>query len=270
MKRKALRSLVAAALLGASAMVPVSTGTAVADAKGADVVAFGDSFTANGGMDVARSVPPKSWNPQCRTDKANWPKLAGKVAHKSVADYSCNGTMGFTLATYLENAIVKGDLGRNTSDVVLMFGGLSPLFYVDSAGHIVNNPQASPKPYRDALNLLKQRVHQVAPKAKVTLVSYPRLVEDDKVCPALSVPVNLPGATHVERSVNQTVKATAEDLGFGFVDVYGESKGHSPCAPGHERWVNIIPEPLVPSVMPSHPTDKGHVEMGKLVGAAIS
>lgn len=268
-KKNAIRSAVCAALMGATALVPGVISTASAQDHGAQIVTFGDSFTANGGADPARTTPPNiDWNPQCRTDNNNWPKVAARDLGKTIADYSCNGTFGITAAAYLETAIQKGDLGPATEEVVLMVGGLDPLFYVDAAGNLANAESAG-GPFQELVRVMQNRVREVAPNARFSLSSYTRLTDEDKICPALGQGLPVPGSSDLETRINGTIANTAKNLGAHFVDVYSASAGHSPCAAPQDRWVVIIPDPTSPSVMPNHPTDSGHLAIGKVVADGL-
>lgn len=266
MKKNTIRGMVVAALMGISALLPGVVPTSSAQEQGAQMVTFGDSFTANGGSDPARTTPPSAeWLPHCRTDNNNWAKVAARALNKSIADYSCNGTFGIPLAIYLDAAIQKGDLGPATEDVVLMIGGLDPLFYGDVVTNLTKRPELLGTPFQEAMRLLQNRVREVAPKARLTFATYPRLTDNDQVCPTFGQVLPAPGATIIESGINETVRNISQALGAHFVDVYAASAGHSPCAVPEERWTAIIPDPVAPSVMGSHPTDLGHLEMGKIM-----
>lgn len=263
------------------------------------LVAFGDSFTANSSQGVrpTEATQLSLWA-NCSTDMENWPKIAGAELGKTVGDWSCNGTGSLPqlqLQAYVESAILYGDLGANTEDVVLMYGGMDATQWVDVAGELVAVlPTEQPTIFRETIAWVKNRVAQVAPNARVSLVSYPEWATNDTLCVVnvngaaeqlatqLSVPaealsvvdpvtvgVPVPGATRIQEALRDSVKSAAEHNGVNFIDVYQASIGHGTCNPDPEqRWtVGAVDSEL--ASMPNHPTVVGEYAMAGVIANGL-
>ncbi len=246
----------------------------VAPAGVKDMVVFGDSFSANAGKNGPRGLEPGQ-NPlvaNCATDMENWPKAAARNLGMSIGDWSCNGTGGMPvvqLAAYLELAIQHGDLGRGTKEVVLMYGGMDALQWVDVAGQLVGQNNLDPTVYRDTMRHVKNRVNEVAPGARVTLLSYPEFATNDQLClvntPGRVHPIPAPGGNQIQGALRDSIRSAAAYAGVNFIDVYQASLGHGTCAPRDEdRWVAGFVDPVM-GPMTNHPTVHGSIAMGNLV-----
>lgn len=244
-------------------------------AKGVkQLVTFGDSFTANAGKGGPRGLEPGQTPlvANCATDMENWPKVAAKKLNKSLGDWSCNGLGGAPgqLLAYLEMAIQYGDIGEGTENVVLMYGGMDFIQWVDVAGELVAKPAPNaPTIFKQQIKLFSDRVHQVAPKAKIVLASYPEYATDDKLClvntPGRVNPIPAPGATQVQAGLRDSLKHAAEFVGAGFIDVYQETIGHGTCQPNEdERYVAGFMDPVM-GPMTNHPTIAGEKAMGNII-----
>ncbi|WP_162138672.1 GDSL-type esterase/lipase family protein [Corynebacterium doosanense] len=267
---------------GSSALPQFSSLPPATPGPGTQMVTFGDSFAANGGAGGGRFVPSETPSrPNCRTDNENWPHVAARTAGLQLADYSCNGT-SYLLPDYVEAAIAQGDLGYDTRQVAIMFGILDVRVIGDVAYSATTHGQdLQYSAYVSGLNDTVNRIRSVAPNAKITMVSYPRLIDNDYLCtgtfegvlPAGSSQrgpnVFIPGGTHVESHFSQVIGDTAARIGVSFVDLYSASSGHGPCSDPSQRWVNMYQRANPDSVMTNHPTDFGHQEMGRLVGASL-
>lgn len=259
--------------------IPGLPGIAAPAAGGAkEIVAFGDSFTANAGKGGPRGLEAGQtpWVANCATDMENWPKIAAKELGKSIGDWSCNGTGGAPLVqmkAYLESAIAYGDIGPGTQDVVLMYGGMDALQWVDVAGEFTGQPVPNETLFRNLVKDIRDRVAQAAPGARVTLLSYPEYATDDKLC-LVNVggtvnPIPAPGGTKVQEAFRDNIKHAAEANGLNFIDVYEATIGHGSCNPNpNDRWVVGFQDPEM-GPMPNHPTVKGEIAMGKIVANGL-
>ncbi|MEJ5919073.1 GDSL-type esterase/lipase family protein [Corynebacterium sp. H78] len=243
-----------------------------------EFVAFGDSFTANAGKAGPRGLEPGQ-NPlvvNCATDMENWPKIAAGQLNMSVGDWSCNGTGGMPvvqLLAYVEAAIAQGDLGPGTKEVVLMYGGMDALQWVDVGGRMMGQDNMDPTVYRDTMRQVKDRVKQVAPGARVTLTSYPEYATGDKLClvnmPGQTFPIDAPGATQIQGAFRDTIRSAAEYSGSHFIDVYQQSIGHGTCNPNDaDRWVAGFADPAL-GPMTNHPTIAGEYAMGNIIAGGL-
>ncbi|MBC3185767.1 SGNH/GDSL hydrolase family protein [Corynebacterium sp. zg-331] len=243
--------------------------------NGKQIVTFGDSFTAHAGKGGPRGVEMAQtpWAAKCATDRENWPKIAGNALGKTVGDWSCNG-MSVDMALYLEMAIQYGDLGPDTEEVVIMYGGLDPFYWVDGAVQLVNpGAVTNASVFRQFLLRVQDRVREVAPKARLTLASYPEYISGDTYCPVnfgpVVTPIPAPGATAVQTAMRDTIRETAAGLGANFIDVYTPSVGHGTCNPDPEqRWtVGFLDS--TEHTMPSHPSNAGQRAMGGIIAEGL-
>lgn len=245
-----------------------------------EMVTFGDSFTANAGKGGPRGLEPGQtpFVTNCATDAENWPKIAAGEMGVSLGDWSCNGTGGLPtvqLLAYLEESIRYGDLGEGTKDVVLMYGGMDTLQWVDVAGVMVAQgaDQIGSSAFRETMKRFVDRVHEVAPGAKVTLASYPEYATDNQLClfnmPGQVVPIPAPGGDQVQGALRDSIKNAATYSGAGFVDVYEKTKGHGTCNPNDdERYVAGFLDPAM-GPMTNHPTVKGEHAMGHIIADSL-
>lgn len=244
------------------------------------IVAFGDSYTANAGKAGPRGLEPGQSLivTNCATDNENWPKIVGRESGKTVGDWSCNGTGGAPIVqmlAYLEAAIMYGDIGPGTEEVVLMYGGLDVTQWADAALGAVNIPVPPVSAYRLLVNHVKNRVNQVAPGARVTFTSYQAFAEPasegngENVC-FVNLPNNTilrlptPGSDFIQESFRNNLRDAALAAGANFIDVYEQSKSHSTCAPEGERWVAGVQDPKM-GPMVNHPTVQGQYGMAKII-----
>lgn len=260
-----------------------SAGNSAPTGPGTQMVTFGDSYAANGGSGGARFVPSETPSrPNCRTDSENWPHVAARTAGLQLADYTCNGT-SVQLPDYVDSAIAQGDLGPDTRQVAIMYGILDPRVIGDVAySSGTNGQELQQSAFVSALNDTVNRIRSAAPNAKITLVSYPRLLDNDFLCtgnfqgfaPGSSGQFQgpnlyIPGGSRTEAHFSQVIGDTAARIGVSFVDAYSASAGHGPCSDPSQRWVNMYQRQNPDSVMANHPTDLGHQEMGRLVAASL-
>ncbi|MBX4322195.1 esterase, partial [Mycobacterium tuberculosis] len=80
----------------------------------------------------------------CSNDTRNWAHQTANNLRLDIADYSCNGTT-YNLDIYVNDAIKTGNIGPDTKEVVLMYGGLQPDTYVDTLANatLPNIPKGS-------------------------------------------------------------------------------------------------------------------------------
>lgn len=241
--------------------------------QGQEMVTFGDSFTANGGAPGNRGAK-SPYNPDinihpCFNDKRNWAHQTAKNLNHSIADYSCNGT-SYWVDTYVNDAVRSGNIGRNTKEVVFMYGGLQPDTYVDVLANatLPNIPKGSN--YRGLLGSQFNKIRQVAPNARITMVNYTPMTVNDTLCAINDgnkvIPISFPGATLAEDEFNREIGRAAHALGANFINLHDQAKTHDPCQPDtSQRWAVAVQTPTAPSVMPMHPTDVGHDGMARII-----
>lgn len=268
----------AAPVAGALPGVPALGSSATPDNHGQELVVFGDSFAAHAGKNGERWLEPARAPhiPSCATDKENWPKLIGQQTGKSVADWSCNGTGRVPvvdLVNYVESAIQRGDLGPGTQDVAIMYGGMSVLQWADLPVEAATPHGLDFTPFRAELRAIKERIHAVAPQARVTLLSYPELLSGDFFCPAnmgsAQAPILIPGGKFLQDTMRDNLRDAAGAIGANFIDVYQASLGHGMCNPDPaQRWtVGFVDDST--HTMPMHPSNEGQRAMANIISAGL-
>lgn len=244
--------------------------------NGKQIVTFGDSFTAHAGKNGPRALEPGQMSlvSNCATDQENWPKLTAAQLGKTVGDWSCNGT-GIQLAAYLEAAIQYGDLGPDTEEVVLMYGGLD-WFYQFDAGVALVNPAAvtDASIFRQELRIITDRIREVAPKARISMSSYVDYISGDMFCPVnygpVVTPISVPGATHVQNTLRDLLRDTANFVGANFIDVYQQTQGHGTCHPDPAQRYAVGFIDSTEHTMPVHPSNAGHRAVANVVAGELS
>ncbi|MBV7294633.1 esterase [Corynebacterium sp. TAE3-ERU12] len=242
------------------------------------IVAFGDSFTANAGKGGPRGLEAGQvpWVANCATDMENWPKVAAAKLNKSIGDWSCNGTGGMPivqLKAYVESAIAYGDLGPGTEKVVLMYGGMDAVQWMDVAGVMTGQVNTNPTMYRALIGDVVTRVNQVAPGAEVVLASYPEYAMNDQLClvnfPDQINPIPAPGGTQIQQALRDSIRLAAEANGAKFIDVYEATIGHGTCNPDpNQRYTAGFVDPAI-GPMPNHPTVVGEKAMGDIIASQL-
>lgn len=271
-------SLAAPVAGAAPALPPLSSSPSAQDNHGHQLVVFGDSFTAHAGKNGDRWLEPAraAHIPSCATDKENWPKLIGQQTGKSVADWSCNGTGRIPvvdLVNYVESAISRGDVGPDTQDVAIMYGGMTPLQWADLPIEAVTPRGIDFTAFRTEMRAIKERIRAVAPNARVTMLSYPEMLSGDFFCPAnmgsaqASFPI--PGGKLLQETMRDNLRDTAASIGANFIDVYQASLGHGMCNPDPaQRWVVGFVDDST-HTMPMHPSNEGQRGMANVISAAL-
>ncbi|WP_448851578.1 GDSL-type esterase/lipase family protein [Corynebacterium sp. 335C] len=262
--------------------LPEGFGQGVSTPK--QIVAFGDSFTANAGKSGPRGLEPGQTPlvANCATDMENWPKIVGRDSGKSVGDWSCNGMGGAPIVQmlgYLEAAIMYGDLGPGTEEVVLMYGGMDTVQWVDMASQFANIPVPDESVYRQLIRHVKNRVNEVAPGARVTFTSYQAYAEPssegngENLC-LVNMPNNgivripTPGSDKVQEAFRDNLRNAAHAAGANFIDVYEPTKSHSSCAPEDQRWVAGFMDPKM-GPMTNHPTIQGQYGLAGIIKGGL-
>ncbi|MCZ4498967.1 MAG: Lipase 2 precursor [Marmoricola sp.] len=224
-----------------------------------DYVALGDSYTAVSG---AGPYTDKV----CLRSETDYPALvAAKLAITSFTNASCAGASSTDLLTRQitssgSNPPQLDSLTRTTKTVTIGLGlndsGIS--YYLISVclpiegaakdavspncTAYLKQPEAGIPQVIDALRQgVLDDLHSVrerAPKARIVLVGYPRLLPATGSCPdQLPLPrVALERARAAGSLVNEAMKAAATSAGADFIDMYTASKGHDLCS--DDPWVN--------------------------------
>ncbi|MBC2681070.1 GDSL-type esterase/lipase family protein [Corynebacterium anserum] len=244
-----------------------------------ELVTFGDSFTANAGKGGPRGLQPghNALTANCATDMENWPKTAAKDLNVSLGDWSCNGTGGLPalqLMAYVEAAIAQGDLGPGTKDVVMMYGGMDAIQWVQTGQTMAPELKVDFHAFNDTMRVVGDRIREVAPNARIFMTSYSEYATNDQLCLVnlpgnVTNPIPAPGATRIQEAFRDNLRNTAAANNFQFIDVYQQSIGHGTCAPeGPDRWVAGFVDPNM-GPMTNHPTVAGAKATGHIIARGL-
>jgi lysophospholipase L1-like esterase len=271
MRRKltlAVLGCVLASLPACSTAPAPSPRPAAAPVPFADYVALGDSFVAGPLIPpVAKGAPS-----ECGRSAADYPSyLAAYLRVKTLADVSCSGAV--TADLYWPQSTRIGlkpnpatdtpaqleAVTASTDLVTLGIGGNDFTLFRDVIGRCLYTTTKRPggAPCRDSFMRngvdLKMRdaqavqprieaaiaaIRQRAPKAKVVVVGYLRVLAGQGSCPAMPLrPADANWTDAVERQINASLWQAAQKTGATYVDSYGVSNGHDACT-GKAAWVN--------------------------------
>jgi lysophospholipase L1-like esterase len=248
-------------------------------------VALGDSYTSDSGAGPFTDSA-------CFRSSDNYPNLlARKLSITDLADASCGGASSANL-TEAQYPLGKGPnppqlnaVTKDTELVTLGIGvndaGLSSLLVacLPTAG----TEAATCKPYLDSPDsmitseieqmgaLIKKDLEEIrsaAPKARIILVGYPRLVPDDSNCDS-QLPLPTKALDRLRASgpaVNDTLQSVAKSAGVDFIDMYTASAGHDVCSA--DPWVNGQ-RYVVNQALPYHPYLAYHVAVANKIYALL-
>lgn len=213
-------------------------------------VALGDSYTA------APFVPDTQLAEGCFRSDGNYPALlAEELGVERLTDVSCSAATTDDLTGPQATAGGRGRvpaqlrvLDRGTDLVTLGIGAndedlFARLISCVTAGDEVGCTEALASS-RAVLQRTEDRVEralatieQRAPRARVVLVGYPRLVDPASPCPLLPAPEDrLADLARVERALDRSLRAAARSAGADYLDLHAASAGHEVCS--SDPWVN--------------------------------
>ena len=234
----------------------------------ADYVALGDSFTAGPLIAPTAEGAPVT----CARSGANYPSyLASYLRVRTFTDASCSSAETSDLyasqskrvglpANASTDAPAQLDVVRPTTDLVTLgIGGNDFSLFSDVITECVNRAPttAGQSPCRDSFTRdgidLKMQdakavqariaraiaaIGQRAPKARIVIVGYLRILPGDGACPAMPLAsVDANWTDSIERQINTSLSRAAKSADVTFVNSYALSKGHDACA-GKQAWVN--------------------------------
>ncbi|WP_295627656.1 GDSL-type esterase/lipase family protein [uncultured Corynebacterium sp.] len=284
--RRSTIALASAAAVAAGLLASAPAATAAP--AGTDLVVFGDSFSSNptlpAGHPIAGTGPTSGSRPTtvgaggCTQDRDNWPRVASRILESSLADYSCNG-LGripfLDLTNTVTDAANKGDLGEATRKVVIMYGGLDALQWVDTGTHVVGVAGSLPSGYHATIGEATNRIRAAAPNAEIVMAGYPELADGDNLCvvnlvPDTPAPLPVPGAAAIETGLQSSIRSAADAHGLRFIDMKSATRGHGTCAsPDSGRYVAGIIDRTSDHNMKLHPTLEGSRAMGEIMADAL-
>jgi len=249
---RALAPLLALLVL-ASACGSGSTGKG----GGPAYVALGDSYTAGLGIDPVADA-------KCGRSSVDYPSLVAQdLKITSFDDRSCSGASTLELERPQTAQLVRlnapqlDSLGRSTTLVTIGIGLNDDQIATGLFDVCLTPPGAAPSnactqylalpestieaKLQAAADRVAQSIEAIAakaPKARIVLVGYPRLVPDQGTCPSrLPVPAaQFERLRDAIRFTDQAWRDAAEKSGASYVDMYSLSQGHDICSA--DPWVS--------------------------------
>jgi len=248
----------------------------VALAQGAKYTALGSSFAAGPGVPEPLGT--------CGRSDHNYSHLVAAALNLTLTDVSCNGaTIPNILDTPQNGAAPQIDaVSRDTALVTVTIGG-NDITYTSSTfactgtapgerctanlDQAMINAAVDQLPAR--LGALFDAIKAKAPQATIVLVAYPRVFPPDATsCGELELSAEDTNylAALGQKLEDAFVSATSSRQ-ILIADAYVRAAGHGPCDAVAQRWVNGAN--VADSGIRFHPTAEGHIEMARLVRAAL-
>ncbi|MCG8916085.1 SGNH/GDSL hydrolase family protein [Actinokineospora sp. PR83] len=285
-----LRALLACAVAVAAAAPASAAPQAAAEPGYQRYVALGDSYAA--GPQIPGPVPGSV--PGCGRSTANYPALlAAWLRVPTFVDVTCSGatTAHLTGPQAVPGGVNPAQFTALTPDtdlVTLTIGGNDMGFgriletcaregradpggdrcraYFTRSGTDV--PAADVAAAGRRITALLRRVHELAPRARVVVVGYARILPEGPGCWPL-MPFAAGDTAYfdsVERRLDDSLAAAAAATGSDHVDPYRYGTGHDACAAPERRWV----EPLLPASPAAavHPNARGMAAVAALAWLA--
>jgi hypothetical protein len=258
----------------------------------AQYVALGDSY-ASGPVIAPQLVDPAG----CLRSARDYPHLVAQALGLALTDATCGGA---TTADMTGSQTITGGqygpqidaVGPRTAVVTLTVGGddlgfsdliknclaLTPFGptsvgltcrdHYDPGGHDQLTTLLDGAASR--LSTTLERIHQVAPRARVFVVGYPAILPatGDGCWPVM--PFTLTDADYLrstELSLNAMLAQVAGANRAAYVDTYTPSESHNACQSAGQRWI----EPVIPTqpAAPVHPNAAGEAGLAAIVAQAI-
>lgn len=249
--------------------------------KASPYVAMGDSYAAGAGIEP---LDPAA-DARCSQSTLNYAHVvARRAASTTFTDVSCSGaqTKHYSTSQFpgvapqldaltRKTRLVTMTIGGNDADV---FGGAiaacATAAFSDPAGNPCERTHGdkfvnlvNQQTYPNLLRTLKQ-VRHTAPRARVAILGYPRILPTtgDPDCTGTMVIAqgDVPYLNTLQKTLNDTVRRTAQKNGVKYVDMWDVSAGHDACQSPDTRWI----EPVKPTnAQPVHPNARGEAAMAE-------
>lgn len=248
---------------------------AAAVAPGAKYVALGSSFAAGPGVAAQLGV--------CGRSDHNYSNLVADALGLVLTDVSCNGaTTANILDTPQNGAAPQIDaVSPDTALVTVTIGG-NDISFTSSTFACAGTAQDEHCTANLDQAMINEAVNQLpadlgamldavkakAPQATIVLVTYPRVFPSDAAsCGELELSADDTAyLAALGQKLEDTFVSVTSSRQSLIADAYVRAEGHGPCATA-ERWVNGAT--VAENGIRYHPTAEGHIEMARLVRAAL-
>lgn len=204
-------------------------------------VAFGDSFTAGPGI-----TPEQPRAGFCQRSVRNWPSLVAKAGGFDMfADVSCSGATSSDALTTVGTAPLNADtdlvtLGIGGNDGAL-FASLITACASEGPACRAFVDQQAPRilaTTSDSIVSVVGAIRARAPKAKILLVGYLRIMPAHGTCATAGVPASQSAlVATAESDLDSSLVSAARKADIPYVSLRELSRGHDACA-GDKAWTN--------------------------------
>jgi lysophospholipase L1-like esterase len=235
---------------------------------GNNILAFGDSFTANSASYVNENPDRYPTYPRkegCLVAPEAWPGLLGTMTGRPVQNWACNAHTTSDMLGRISRATAAGAV--NDSSTVVLAAGM-------------NDKRAGATDDTVTANLVAavDRIRDAAPQARVIILG--RLATTDstgRFCSRNTIP-NFPTGgpdpetAAYEVATRRSQQNAASQAGVPFLDIRSLTvKEHSSCAPDAQRYISGLVDRTTPGVnMPGHPSLAGSRFLATQVAAQIA
>lgn len=282
--KKIARVLTAAVAMAGAVM---GVAPAVQAAPAGNILALGDSFTANPdqwrnrfrGTGLAKTPwirdYPKAGG--CLQAPDNWPRLLQRSGAGPVSDWSCTAQTSRTMMHRINSAIKTGDLHPGTKSVVMAIGMNNYGPFGAKDGVNIFDPKDVSRHYIADMKAAAARIRSVAPKAKLIIVGT-IAVSDARgnycainVVPNAPMPIPLNVLRNAENLNVGMQRQAAREIGAQFIEMRSKTVArHSSCAPDAQRYVAGVIDTTTPRYnMMFHPSYNGSKFIADNVKAAL-
>jgi lysophospholipase L1-like esterase len=280
-------AVAAAAFAACAASAGVAAGSAAADTP-VVYVALGDSYTAG------PLILPMADNFTCARSALDYPALvAAKLKVQTFRDVSCSGATTGDFSNpqpgqvYGTNPPQYDAITPDTTLVTVGIGG-NDVGLVGLAESCIN---VFPEPigkscaakytaggvdqygqridaFASTYGTVIDKIHSLAPNAKVLMVGYPTGIRDGGCWPVQ--PLLGEDATYIQAKIDQlnaAMSAQAAAHGATYIDIRTSTIGHDACALPGVRWI----EGLVPTsdAFPLHPNEFAMQNTAKVISGVL-
>lgn len=251
-----------------SATTPVPT--PFPGAASSSYVAFGDSYTAGPGI-----APTQDNTGMCQRSAGNWPTLVAGSIDLKLRDLSCSGATTSDLSTTL----ASGTLPTLTGLVTVSAGGNDGGLFLSLIRACTSSAQQCDSYVDDSapailatttadVAVFLSRVREIAPRARVLLVGYPRIMPTSGTCTAVGIAeAGVTAVVKAETDLDTALASAADEAGVDYVSLREPSEGHDACA-GDQAWTNGV-APKAGDGIVFHPNARGMRAVADVVAAAV-
>ena len=275
---RTILTALAIAATTAGGTLAATLGTHTASASPGNIVTFGDSIPANPSVakEVGNNINPNDPNiPRtgvgCPTDN-RFTNAVERGSGKHTDNYTCAGAALYSQPKSIDQQIDRaqqdGALDGGTEQVVVVAGANDTYPWVGKKSVEEINQGIT-----DNMGRVIDRIHTIAPQARVKVVGYPHITNGNgQVCfvnviPGVQTPDPFVRAADLEWGLEGAARVAAEQHGAQFVSLKDLSNNHEMCS--SDRWMaGVVDTTAGPHELMLHLTDHASDVIGEFVGRA--